>query len=179
MHIAWDAYTNELRNFIKRRINDPMDADDVLQDVLLKAYRHQDQLTAESNIRAWLYQIARNTIIDFYRQQRPAVAPLDDYFDVLPNPHDGTAPNAEIIDCVLSLVHDLPEKYRQALVAADLYEIPQNLLSDQLGLSYSGTKSRVQRGREQLRQMLEIRCQVEVDQYKAMHCTPQSEICCA
>lgn len=183
MHITWDTYTEELRTFIQRRIENPLDAEDVLQDVLLKAYRQQHQLNDANSVRAWLYQIARHTIIDFYRLQRAQLVPLDAYAELLPESTAEQDIDVDIIRCVVSLVDALPDKYRAALVAADLYEIPQHVLSDQLGLSYSGTKSRVQRGREKLRQLLEERCHTEVAQYHAMHianpcCLPQ-DTCCA
>lgn len=178
MQITWETYNEELRQFVGRRVNNAMDADDVLQDVLLKAYRQQHQLDDPTRIRAWIYQIARNTIIDYYRSKRAPYVLLDDWSDVIPAPIDDDKTNAEIIACVLSVVEDLPEKYRTALVAADLYEIPQNLLSHQLGVSYSGMKSRVQRGREKLRQMLEQRCRVEVSQYRDLNHSPRTKVCC-
>jgi RNA polymerase sigma-70 factor, ECF subfamily len=171
----WETYQQELGRFVHRRIENRMDAEDVLQDVLLKAYAKQHQMNREENALGWLFQIARHAIIDYYRSQRTVVVPLSDDLPSLPieDHHEEEA----LISCMVSLVECLPEKYRTALIATEFQHIPQHLLSEQLGLSYSGTKSRVQRGREQLRQLIEALCVIEVGEYKEQTCTPQLGFC--
>jgi RNA polymerase sigma-70 factor (ECF subfamily) len=171
----WETYQQELGRFVHRRIDNRMDAEDVLQDVLLKAYAKQHHVASEENAMGWLFQIARHAIIDYYRGQHSVVVPLSD--DVPSSPVEDNREEEALIACMVSLVEKLPEKYRTALVAAEFQQVPQHLLSKQLGLSYSGTKSRVQRGRDQLRQLIEAICVVEVSHYKGHACTPQLSFC--
>ncbi|MBI5928585.1 MAG: sigma-70 family RNA polymerase sigma factor [Chloroflexi bacterium] len=180
MNIAietWEHYRHELNRFIHRRIDNPMDAEDILQDVLFKAYQKQYQLADVDKLRGWLYQIARHAIMDYYRATHEWPVELDDWSSILMTTLEETDDEGELLNCLLCLVEELPDKYRSALVASDFQEIPQHLLSQQLGLSYSGLKSRVQRGREKLRQSLESVCGVEVHHYRQMTGCSQSQAC--
>lgn len=174
---TWETYHHEIHQFINRRINNPMDAEDVLQEVMVKALTKYYQLTDATRFRGWLYQIARHSIIDYYRTHQHNALPLDEIALLVDMPIEGKDERAALIACMVSLVETLPEKYRTALVAAEFYEVPQHLLSQQLGLSYSGTKSRVQRGREKLRELLETLCIVEMNQYQQTGCTPKLGEC--
>lgn len=170
---TWEHYRHELNHFIHRRVDNPMDAEDILQDVLIKAYRKQYQLTDGNKLWAWLYQIARNAITDYHRASPEWQVSLEESSPLLITFEEtGEAENnsAALMACMLCLIEELPEKYRAALVASDFQEIPQHLLGQQLGLSYSAIKSRVQRGREKLRQSIEMRCGSEINQYQEIAC---------
>ncbi len=176
---VWETYRQQLSNFVRKRIDNPMDAEDVLQETLYKAFRNHHQLSHTDKLEGWLYQIARHTIIDYYRNRPQWFVPLEDEIAPFINPlNEETDEHQALLDCVVCLVDALPEKYRTVLVASDLQEMPQYLLSQQLGLSYSGTKSRVQRGREKLRQLLEVHCAPEINQYQQIVCcAPQQSSC--
>lgn len=174
---TWETYHHELYQFIHRRIDNLMDAEDVLQEVMFKALTKHHQLTDATRFRGWLYQIARHSIVDYYRTHQPHALPLDETVLMVDIAVEDKDERAALIACMLSLVEALPEKYRTALVAAEFYEVPQHLLSQQLGLSYSGTKSRVQRGREKLRELIEALCMIEVSQYQQTGCTPKLGYC--
>ena len=164
-------YFDEISHFIHSRISNPQDADDLVQDVFYKASIKQHQLKDASKARAWLYRVARNAIIDHHRRHssQPAFVEIDEQ---IYHPVDDTS---EIANCVLKMFLQLETPYRQALLAVDVDEIPQNELSQQLHLSYSGTKSRIQRGREQLRHLLEAYCEAEVAAFQPKRLS----ICCS
>lgn len=174
---TWEHYRHELNRFIHRRIENPMDAEDLLQDVLIKAYQKQGQLTDGGKLRGWLYQIARHAITDYYRLNRNGQVALDDWSSILMTAIEEPDHEAALLACVSCLIEELPDKYRDPLMASDIHEIPQHVLSQQLGLSYSGLKSRVQRGREKLKQSLESICGAEVSQYRQLTCGSQSSTC--
>jgi RNA polymerase sigma-70 factor (ECF subfamily) len=71
----------------------------------------------------------------------------------------------EVIACFESVIQQLPEKYKVALELSELQGMSQKELSEQLGISYSGAKSRVQRGREMLKELLTGCCHIESDRY--------------
>jgi RNA polymerase sigma-70 factor, ECF subfamily len=166
--VIWNDLTVDLKKFIVRRIPNRADAEDVLQDALIKIHRHLDRLPPNSNVYAWVYQVTRNTIVDYYRQDRANLSPdsLDTSGDL---PEDFAQPVvsrdaiSEIAECLRPMVGCLPEKYREALVLADFEGITQAELAARLGLSLSGAKSRVQRARAQLKALLLQCCYLEFD----------------
>ena len=79
----WAKYSLPLKNFILSRVSDKSIADDILQDVYIKAQTHIGSLKDHSKVESWIYQIARNTIIDHYRSKRilaevPEDLPVDE-----------------------------------------------------------------------------------------------------
>lgn len=156
---AWQAYRTELVHFVKRRIRDPRDAEDLVQDVLTRAYSQRASLREIRKFRSWLYQITRNAIIDYSRTHRtPAELP-----PVLEAPPNDTHAEAELATCLRPLVDQLPERYRQAVVLAEIDGLKQREVAERLGLSLSGAKSRVQRGRKLLEDVLLQCCAIDFD----------------
>ncbi len=158
---AWQAYRTSLFHFVLKRVADPADAEDLVQEVLIKAYTNFATLQDATKVRPWLYQIARNAIIDFYRQHKPLAELADD----LPAPAALTedASEAEFAQCLTPLIEQLPANYRQAIRLAEIEGLTQQEVASAQGLSLSGAKSRVQRGRKLLKSILLQCCQVEVD----------------
>ena len=165
---AWAELREPLLAFIARRTPDRDTAEDILQDVLLRIHRHADELEHASAVRAWIFQIARNAIADHYRRaavrrEQPAGVDLT---RLEPPPAIESAPaelTSELAACLRPLVQRLPEPYREALVLTELDGLTQADAATCLGLSTSGMKSRVQRGRGQLRELLVGCCEIELD----------------
>lgn len=161
--LVWEAFHTPLQQFIRRRVSDEATAEDVLQDVFLKIHQHMETLRDVKKLESWIYQITRNAIIDSYRSSRPTI-PLEaeEVLD-LPEelPSDDVA--SELLPSVRAMVKSLPEVDRQALVLTEYQGLTQKELSERLGLSFSGAKSRVQRAREKLKQQLLECCHFELD----------------
>jgi RNA polymerase sigma-70 factor (ECF subfamily) len=175
---VWHAFREPLWSYIARRVRDAADADDVLQDVFLKVHRHLPELENEERVGPWLYRVARNTLIDRYRRSNDSES-LEETHQ-LPSP-EAEAPDAEkaIAGCLRTMIDDLPAAYRDALVLSELEGLPQRVVAERLGLSLSGAKSRVQRGRRLLREALLTCCHFEFDQRgKIMEYVPRAT-CCA
>jgi RNA polymerase sigma-70 factor, ECF subfamily len=162
---ALDTVRARLHAFLARRVESPEVADDLTQDVLVRLLLHKDE--AVENPTAWLYRVARNVLIDHYRvrgsQRRfhtgdPATPPTA--LAEEPFADDPQAAQRELAGCLRSLVDQLAEPYRSAVIAVDLDGRTQTEVAQALGLSVSGMKSRVQRGRRQLRQLLTECCRV-------------------
>ncbi len=153
----WAAYRDQLRHFIQRRIADPQAAEDVLQTVLLKAIEQLDTLQNTERLRAWLYQIARNSIADYHRCRRSMPLPEN-------IPIEAGADDASSLGCdLLHAVDNLPSKYQQALLLYEIEGVPQKEIAERLDLSVSGAKSRVQRARQMLRDVVLDCCDVVRD----------------
>lgn len=158
----WKEYHAKLRAFIARRIDDQFAVDDVLHDVFLKMNAKLDSLKEETKLESWLYQITRNAVIDYYRAQKPAAA-LPEWL-AQPEAEPAEQASREIAACLRPMIEQLPAHYREAVVLAELQGLTQQEVSQQQGISLSGAKSRVQRGRALLKEMLLQCCQFELDQ---------------
>ncbi len=159
---TWQEHRSELYRFVLRRVRDEASAEDIVHDVLVKAYSRQRTLKEPSKLRPWLYQITRNAIVDYYRSQKPAQAVPDDFVRKDTNEEDDHA-QKELARCLVPLLNELPDLYRQALRLAEFEGATQREVASQLGLSLSGAKSRVQRGRKMLLGVLLKCCRVELD----------------
>ena len=172
----WEVFHERLHLFILKRVDDPDDAEDILQEVFIKIHSGLARLQDEERLAAWVYQISRNAVIDYYRS-RPPAAPLPDDLAVAPAPIEAD-PEAELAGGLRLMVDNLPEKYRQALILTELEGMKQTELAQRLGLSTSGAKSRVQRGREMLRAELLACCRFEFDRRgKIIDYTPRLACC--
>ena len=165
---VWEDFHDALLAFIARRVRDRDTAEDILQDVMLRIHRHAGELEHADAIGAWVYQIARNAITDHYRRaasrrEQPAGIELGDDEAAEPEP-DESAARSEVAACLRPFLDELPSHHREALTLTELGELSQADAARRLGVSPSGMKSRVQRGRAQLREMLVVCCQINLDQ---------------
>ena len=162
----WQDFAPPLRAFLARRVPPGVDADDLLQDVFLRVVRHLDTLRATERPEAWLFQIARNALRDALRTRQRRDGRTDPLQTDLPAESD-TEPvplaEAELAPCLTGMIGRLAEPYRTAVELTSLRGLTQADAARAAGISLSGMKSRVQRGREQLRQMLVRCCEIDVD----------------
>lgn len=163
--LIMDEFSKPLKEFIKRRVRTNQDAEDILQDIFLKIYKNISNLNDSNKIHAWIYQITKNAIVDYYRVNRITVTDHDPYEDIPENIDDETNMNAEIGQCINKMIQLLPDKYREALVLTEFQNLTQKELADRLGLSLSGAKSRVQRARYKLKELLLGCCSLELDHF--------------
>lgn len=167
--VAWTDVASRLRPFVARRV-DAVDVDDVLQDVFVRMHRGLDQLRADERMSAWLFQIARSAIADHGRSRaRHPLAPDaptgDDATpaeDALTDDDDREASRA-LAGCVAIFVARLPSPYREAVTLVELEGLTAREAAALAGISVSGMKSRVQRGRAQLRTLFEDCCRIALD----------------
>jgi RNA polymerase sigma-70 factor, ECF subfamily len=163
MERLWEEMHAPLLRVIARRVSDPRDAEDVLQDVMLRVQRQSREMDEFENLGAWVHQVTHSAVIDFYRRRaaRPERATGIDLDELAP-----PAPDEQRTDlalCMRPLVSRLPDKYREALELTEFEGLSQVAAAERLGLSTSGMKARVQRARGQLRELLLDCCQIELD----------------
>ncbi len=163
----WETFHKALLNYIKKRISNPEDAEDILQNVFVKIQTNIHQLKEKEKVTSWLYLITRNTIIDTYRangKHREQTAPnMEGNLDnvSLSDETQEAAWEAEIAACVKGMVEELPEKYRDVLKWYEFDGLSHKQIADKLAISVSGSKTRVQRSREKIKELLLCGCRVE------------------
>jgi RNA polymerase sigma-70 factor (ECF subfamily) len=164
---VWRDIEARLRPFVARRVRCAADVDDVLQEILVKVHGGMDGLRDGERFGGWVYRIAGNAIADFAKARARApiadgeVAEVPEQRDIADDEAAGL--QADLGECVALFVARLPASYRGAVTLTDLQGLTQKEAAEMLGISLSGMKSRVQRGRERIRQMFEECCQISLD----------------
>jgi RNA polymerase sigma-70 factor (ECF subfamily) len=160
----WQAYRADLLNFIRQRVNDRDLAEDLLQDVFVKIHARLETLSSVERVQGWVYQITRNAIVDYFRVHKKHL-PLPDDLTALRANHlnDGDELWRDLEACLRPMIRCLPERYQQPLVLAELEGLSLKEVADRLNLSLPGAKTRVQRGRQKLKELLLVCCQFEFD----------------
>lgn len=162
----WNDFAPPLRAFLARRVPAGVDADDLLQEVFVRVIRHLNTLRATERPEAWLFQIARNALRDSLRARQRRDGRTDTLEIDVPDDADAAslrASEVELAPCLTSMIDRLSEPYRSAIQLTSIRGLTQADAAREAGVSVSGMKSRVQRGREQLRQMLVRCCEIQID----------------
>jgi RNA polymerase sigma-70 factor (ECF subfamily) len=165
---AWGQLQDKLRPFIASRVPCAADADDVLQEVFLRMQRSLPDLRDEQRFGPWVYQVARSTIADHRRRRSRhpvAAGPADDEgsMALLDGDSDDVDIAAALAQHLVPFVAALPSPYREALILTELEGLTQKDAAAMLGISLPAMKSRVQRGRAQLRASLDACCRIALD----------------
>ncbi|MFO0745528.1 MAG: sigma-70 family RNA polymerase sigma factor [Myxococcota bacterium] len=176
---SWRDLEARLRPFVARRVPAPADVDDVLQEVALRMQRGLAGLREDERFGPWVYQVARSAIADQRRAAArhplaepsesddasagPAAEPATAAVEPGVEPEDDDAVAHEFARYVAPFVAMLPSPYREALTLTELEGLTQKEAAELLGISLSGMKSRVQRGRAKLREALEACCEIALD----------------
>jgi len=177
--VPWSEVAAKLRPFVARRVS-AAEIDDVMQDIFVRLQRGLPALRDEERVTSWLFQVARSSVAEYVRTR--ARHPL-------PDGHQPEEPAAEadaddreamrsLARCVTLFVAALPSPYREAVTLVELEGLTTREAADMAGISVSGMKSRVQRGREQLRRMFDQCCEIALDaRGKVTEFTPRAPRC--
>ena len=189
---TWMEVHRRLRSFISRRVPHEAEVDDILQEVFLRMHRSLDTLKNPRRVVSWVFQITRHVISDYYRspvrRREIAAGSALDLDSAYPTPALGShsdSPDSqnirkELAGCLLPMMKQLSPRYEEALMLVEVKGLTQKVAAHQLGLSISGMKSRVQRGRRELKQLIEDCCVLELDRrgtitdYSVRHADCQS-----
>jgi RNA polymerase sigma-70 factor (ECF subfamily) len=165
---VWRDFAAELRAFIGRRVSRPEDADDILQLVALRLTQDSGRDRDRRTLLAWLYAVTRNAIIDYYRSPVRRREVLHRELPESPMPDEADGEDAAhalagLASCVRPFLALLPKDQAAAVELVDLAGVSQVEAARTAGISVSGMKSRVQRGRRALRQAIASCCEVRLD----------------
>lgn len=168
---VWTRFRAGLLHSLRSRLPSETDAEDVLQEVFVRIHEGLGRIEQPDRLHAWVYGIARRAVADFYRDRgrrpdtspeevgaEPAVEPAAPNLAAYRGEHDV---HEEVLSWLVPMIEGLPQKYAEAVRLADVEGLPQREVAERLGLSLSGAKSRVQRGRALLGDVLRACCEVE------------------
>lgn len=164
---AWHDHSDELTGFLTRRAASREEAEDLLQDVFMRAMREGGNFCSLENPKAWLFRVARNQLIDRQRLRKP----LTDLSEIThAAPAEARSPVSQLQQCIVRNIPCLKEPDRHIVQACDLEGVTLNDYAGHYGLSLSATKARVRRARQRLRARLVNNCNIILDE--------QGRVCC-
>jgi RNA polymerase sigma-70 factor, ECF subfamily len=160
----YTEFRSVLLNYINRKVANSHDAEDILHNTFIKIATNLDTVNRREKLQSWIFTITRNNIIDYYRKKSSSVRigiedeisyarPEDEYNDI----------TNRLDCCLINFLNQLPEEYRDVLIDVELNGVKQKDLVDKYELAYPSIRSRVQRGRDRLKQILLQCCNVEWD----------------
>ena len=163
----WLKFSHPVKDFIRNQTHNSDVTDDILQEVFIKIHQNLHLLRDEERVAGWVFQIARNTVLNYFRSQKRQLENQESHQQSAEEESYFKENNLnEMVGIWLEeFKKDLDPKYQEALQLVDIEGLTQVELANRLGISVSGAKSRVQRGREQLKQKLVDCCPVKTDQY--------------
>jgi RNA polymerase sigma-70 factor (ECF subfamily) len=161
---VWAEFRTGLRSFVRRRVSDREQAEDLVSEIVVRVHRNLDRVEDNERLTAWVFRIARNVIKDHYKMS----GRRREVLDAEPEPPAEVGADAWVEDqelvlselalCLRPLLGRLPDEYRRALELTDLGGLTQAEAAEREQVSVSGMKSRVQPGRRQLAVVLQDCC---------------------
>ncbi|MEL7118655.1 MAG: RNA polymerase sigma factor SigZ [Bacteroidota bacterium] len=143
--------------YVKKRINVLEDAEDLTQEIFLKLAN--SDTNGVNSLKSWMFNIAKNTIIDFYRKKR-VINEIDEDNIYIEDFAENTIA-AELSQSISNCINLLPEEYRLVLTLSEIEGMPQKEVAEKLGMNYTTVRSKIQRGRKKLRTLFAECCHVK------------------
>ena len=175
--VIWSEFSQQLKIFISKEVKNDSIADDILQEVFIKIHSNIESLNDQSKLRSWIYQIARNQIIDFFRRHNSEYLSSETLANLEEEPPADFMQKA--VEDMILMMDELPPQYCQALCMTEIEGLNQKAYAQKVGISYSGAKSRIQRGKKMLKDMLMQCCHYQFDVYgTVLEIHPFTCCCC-
>ncbi|MGC1632525.1 MAG: sigma-70 family RNA polymerase sigma factor [Gelidibacter sp.] len=157
---VWDLYATDVKYFILTKVKDETVADDLLQETFIKVHTKLDTLKDISKLKAWVFSIARYTVMDYFRSNSLSYAIAEDTVA-----DEDTNPEHTREDCLQGIIKALPKKYRKPLILFDIQGLKQVQISEELQLPLPTVKSQIQRARKLIAQGFVDCCDFKINDH--------------
>lgn len=158
IQVIWKDLYQELYVFVNNKVKDQQISKDILQETFIKIHLNIYKLKDCSKLTSWVYQITRNVIHDYFRKKKQFVQLEDIELPIQDEPSF-----QKLTNCINSKIEQLPKVYQEAMVLTTFKNLKQTELANYLGISYSGAKSRVQRAKTKLIDLVADCEHIEID----------------
>jgi RNA polymerase sigma-70 factor (ECF subfamily) len=181
---SWQELIRAVRSYVGRRVTNPEDRDDLVQEVLLRVHRGLTSLKDQTSPGPWIFGIAHNVVVDHWRKRgRAHSVPIDeagiDLGELVDETDDGELLQQSVATYLADMVTRLESPYRETLMLTELQDMKYADAARRLGISLAAVKSRVLRGRELLRKSLIRCCEIELGATgRVLDCTPRGQGAC-
>ena len=142
------TYERRVASVLYRLLDDRRDVEEATQDVFVQAWRNLRRFRGDAQLFTWLYRIAVNEALMRRRRKRPEIEELDERLAAAPDPEPG------LRDLLVRELGALPFEHRAAVVLRDVEGLSNAEVAEALGISVAAAKSRIHRGRMQIRAAL-------------------------
>jgi RNA polymerase sigma-70 factor (ECF subfamily) len=152
----WDNFNEELYFFILKKVKNKDTTNDIFQNTFLKIHKNLSKLEKEEKARAWIFQIARNEIVNYFNEESIYIGKLDIN-------KENSLPEYQHICCFDKFINDLPEIYRQVIELIYIKGQKQKDSAKELEISLENVKARIKRAKDILKKKFSECCKYEFD----------------
>lgn len=142
--------------YINKRVKSKIDSQDLTQEVFYKLSKSNNDNI--ENIKSWVYTIAKNSIIDYYRKKKHYTLDMENV-EFQEEYSDKDAIN-ELSNCIAPFINKLPSDYSEIMKLSELENVPQKEIAKRLNVNYTTLRSKIQRGRIKLKNLISECCTV-------------------
>lgn len=152
-------------SFISSKVQNDEDAEDLTQEVFIKLLRSREKGISINNLQNWLFSIAKNSVIDYYRKKKIILETINE-----DNNHDLKYEYDELILTegqqlrlkvyLKTVIQELPENYRVLIEMSELQGLSQKEIAEELGMNYTTVRSKIQRGRQKIKKAISNCCEI-------------------
>ena len=162
----YTEFHRSLLAYVRTKIRSKEDAEDIMQNIFTKISANADSLSDKEKIQNWLFTVTKNAVIDYYRvNAKKKNVELSESISEQLIEEEGVDSTKGLDRCVSTMIAQLPEEYRAIIEDAEMHSISQKELAEKYNMAYSSMRSRVQRGRERLKQLFYNCCHVQTDRH--------------
>lgn len=171
---VWKQYQVSIKAFLHKNVSNRSDVDDLLQEILIKTYQNLPTVQDNAKVKSWLFQVANNTIIDFYRRNgKPELSAESLWYDV-----EESSVVEQLARCVEPFIKALPSEDAQLLTAIEINGVSQKEYAKQQNINYSTLKSRLKKSRSKLKNLFDDCCKMTIDsQGNLMEFEAHNKVC--
>jgi len=178
---AFEQYREPMRRYVQSLTRSAAEAEELTQEVFLRAHRSLDTLRERGALSAWLYRIATNVAVDWLRQQPPPVRQVsdeeadspDELMDTSGESLQTVVEQREMSACVQGYLEELSDDYRAVIILHDIDGMTAPEIAQLLGATVGAVKIRLHRARKKLQAALNAGCQFDHDRRGVLICEPQ------
>lgn len=166
----WNNFNQELYFFILKRVKSRNGANDIFQNTFLKIHKNLYKLKNEAKVRAWIFQIARNEIANYFQEEST-------YRDKLNASEEASLHEFQVVCCFDKLIHELPQIYKEVIERVYIQGQKQKEVAHELNISLENTKARVRRAKDILKKKFQECCKYEVNKKGKLIGEPNCSTC--
>lgn len=172
-------YESRIYNFIYRMTQNEADAEELTQEVFIRVWNGLDDLRSDLSPAPWLYRIASNVCLDFFRKNKKELKDLplemggESLYDAKIPLIEDEIYKAKMAECIKGYIMTLPEDYRAVILLHDIEGFKNSEIANMLDISLELVKIRLHRARGRLQKILSKECQVLYDKNGEIYCEPK------
>jgi RNA polymerase sigma-70 factor (ECF subfamily) len=166
----WNRFNEELYFFILKKVKNETATGDIFQNTFLKIHRNLQQVRDGEKVKAWVFQIARNEIANYFKNESKYIAPIEDTAEIVTNKNEAYC-------CFDKFLNDLPIIYKETVELVYIKGKKQDEAAKILAISLANVKARIRRSKDILKEKFSQCCKYEFDKNGSLIGEPDCSKC--